>query len=102
MSDSFNISQCADFLHVNESTVSEMAIAGEIPGAKIGRAWVFLKEDVVSYLRNEIAKQTALRKKEADMKKPKEYFPKSSIVMVKAAQKTSRRRTLPDLSSYPM
>ncbi|NDI85125.1 helix-turn-helix domain-containing protein [Undibacterium crateris] len=100
MSDSLNIRQCADLLHVNESTVSEMAISGEIPGAKIGRAWVFLKEDVISYLRNEISKQTAVRKKEADEKKPKEKFPESSLVMIKGAPKVSRKRVLPDLSAY--
>ena len=36
-----DLHEAADFLKISESTAQEMAANGEIPGAKIGRAWVF-------------------------------------------------------------
>ena len=46
-----NLAEAAEFLHAGEETVREKAVAGEIPGAKIGRAWVFIDIDLAEYLR---------------------------------------------------
>lgn len=57
----FDIKQCADFLKINTCTAMKMAAAGKIPGAKIGRAWVFLEDDLVAYLHEQVRKQTNQR-----------------------------------------
>jgi excisionase family DNA binding protein len=52
-----DIDECAEFLKVNSTDVSEMVGTGELPGARIGRAWVFLEEDLVDYVRTQIRNQ---------------------------------------------
>ncbi len=53
----FDIDECAEFLKVDSTTVSEMAGMGELPGARIGRGWVFLEEDLVEYVRTQVRHQ---------------------------------------------
>jgi len=36
-----NLVQAAAFLHVHEQTLLKLARIGEVPAAKVGRAWVF-------------------------------------------------------------
>ncbi|WP_369598567.1 helix-turn-helix domain-containing protein [Chromobacterium fluminis] len=45
------IGQAAVFLHCCEDTVYQLARKQKLHGRKVGRAWVFLKSDLVSYLR---------------------------------------------------
>ena len=52
-----DIDECAEFLKVKSTDVSEMVGTGELPGARIGRAWVFLEEDLVDYVRTQIRNQ---------------------------------------------
>ena len=40
------------FLKVHPEELRQRAKAGLIPGAKVGRAWVFLQDDLASYLRS--------------------------------------------------
>jgi len=44
--------QAADFLGINKETLRRRAKHDEIPGAKVGKCWRFLEEDLVSYLRS--------------------------------------------------
>jgi excisionase family DNA binding protein len=53
--------ECADFLKIDRTTLLRLANAGEITGAKIGRAWVFLEDDVVAYLKRQAIEQTRAR-----------------------------------------
>lgn len=48
----YNLQQAADFLGLHQQTVRQRVLLGEIPGAKVGRCWMFLIEDLVSYLRS--------------------------------------------------
>jgi len=48
----FNLYQAADFLKMHWQTLREKAVRGEIPAAKPAKQWVFLKADLVSYLRS--------------------------------------------------
>jgi hypothetical protein len=41
----------AAFLHIHPVTLQEKARAGEIPGAKIGKCWVFVDVDLVEHIR---------------------------------------------------
>ena len=60
----FNIGEAADFLKVHRNTVLQLVERGDFPGAKIGRAWVFLVEDLIAYLREQTHKQMSQRRKE--------------------------------------
>jgi hypothetical protein len=46
-----NLQQAADFLKIHPVTLGQKARAGEIPGAKIGKAWVFVEIDLTDYIR---------------------------------------------------
>ncbi len=64
-----DIDECAEFLKVNDTTVFAMAGSGELPGARIGSAWVFLEDDLVEYLRTQVRcqrreRQSALLEKQ--------------------------------------
>lgn len=41
----------ASLLRVSSKTVLSLARAGVLPGEKVGRAWRFLKSDVLAYVR---------------------------------------------------
>ena len=46
--DTLDVAGAADYLKMGEDTVRRKARTGEIPGAKIGRRWVFLKGDLAA------------------------------------------------------
>jgi hypothetical protein len=46
------LADAAAFLRMHPEEVRRRAKAGVIPGAKAGRAWVFLEEDLAHYLRS--------------------------------------------------
>jgi excisionase family DNA binding protein len=47
-----NLQQAAEFLKIHPVTLQAKAKSGEIPGAKPGKCWVFIDEDLVEYLRS--------------------------------------------------
>ena len=47
-----SLTEAAKFLRVHPETLRQLARQGKIPGAKVGRAWVFLEEDLAEYLRS--------------------------------------------------
>ncbi len=57
-----NLEEAASLLHMHSTTLKERAKAGEIPGAKIGRAWVFHEDVLDEYLRAEIDRQVQERR----------------------------------------
>ena len=57
-----DLREAADFLKVSEATAQEMAATGELPGAKIGRAWVFLLDDLADWLRQQVRAQREERR----------------------------------------
>jgi excisionase family DNA binding protein len=56
-----DLTEAASILKVHENTVMELVGDGIIPGAKIGRAWVFLDDDLLDYVKREITRQSAAR-----------------------------------------
>lgn len=48
-------------LNVHENTVFKLIETGTLPAAKIGRAYVLLCKDVMAYVENMVAQQTAQR-----------------------------------------
>lgn len=51
--ETLDLYEAADFLKMHWQTLREKALAGLIPGAKLGKRWVFLKEDLVSSIRSQ-------------------------------------------------
>lgn len=58
---SMDLLECAEFLKVDRTTAMKLAQRGEIVGARVGRAWVFLEDDVVAFLRKTAQQQTLCR-----------------------------------------
>ncbi|MCP5345367.1 MAG: helix-turn-helix domain-containing protein [Pseudomonadales bacterium] len=50
--ETLDLQEAADFLKLHWQTVRERAKSGDIPAAKLGRRWVFLKADLVLYLQS--------------------------------------------------
>lgn len=42
--------ECAVLLRCTPEQVEELARAGEIPGLKLGRGWLFVRSDLLAYL----------------------------------------------------
>jgi excisionase family DNA binding protein len=51
VNESWGIKEAAAFLRIHPDTLAERARVGEIPGCKVGRAWVFMPELLADYLR---------------------------------------------------
>lgn len=51
----------AALMNVHPRTVEAMARDGRLPAAKIGRAYVLLQDDVMAFIAQQIASQTAER-----------------------------------------
>lgn len=58
----YDIHEAAEFLKVDRTTALDLAGSGELPGAKVGRSWVFLESDLVEYLRDRVRQQTNERR----------------------------------------
>ena len=94
----YDINEAADFLKVDRATALDLAGSGELPGAKVGRAWVFLESDLVDYLRDKVRRQTTERREETALRQRKSKEP-----LTYAAQPSIRRKRelpkLPELGS---
>jgi len=51
-----DLSEAAAFLKMHPEEVRRRAKLGLIPGAKAGRAWVFIDEDLAAWLRERYSK----------------------------------------------
>ncbi|WP_234975008.1 helix-turn-helix domain-containing protein [Variovorax paradoxus] len=80
--------QCAELLRCTPDQVEELARAGEIPGLKLGRGWIFMYADLLLFLA-EKAREEALQRR---MKRQ----PHAPLPMVKP-----RRQTPPALPALP-
>lgn len=92
-----DIDECAEFLKVDRTTVMRLAGIGELPGAKIGRAWVFLQDDLVAYLRTKVNQQMRLRAAEQEIDEHLATAKASPMVVVPAPKRTMRK-SLPTLA----
>lgn len=48
--DTIDAEECAVLLRCTPKQVEELARAGEIPGLKFGRPWLFVRADLLAYL----------------------------------------------------
>jgi hypothetical protein len=76
-----NLSEAAAFLHMHPEEVRTRAKRGLIPGAKIGRCWVFIDADLADFIRSQYpvrrqalpVRDFALETAEWSPRKQKEY-----------------------------
>lgn len=47
-----SLPEAAQFLGVHKETARNLAASHRLPGAKVGRSWRFLEDDLVTYLRS--------------------------------------------------
>jgi hypothetical protein len=47
-----DLKQAAQFLRLHPEELRQRAKRGLIPGAKVGRSWVFIEDDLVQYVRS--------------------------------------------------
>ena len=90
----YDIAEAADFLKVDRTTVLELAGLGELPGAKVGRAWVFLESDLVEYLRDRVRRQTNERREAAALRSTRRPVTDNHTC---TGRRIQSRRTLPQL-----
>src|SRR6266568_8329408 len=48
-----DLKAAAAFLHIHPVTLQEKTRSGEIPGAKIGKCWVFVEVDLIEHIRSQ-------------------------------------------------
>jgi excisionase family DNA binding protein len=65
------LDEAAKILRCSESTVQQKAAAKEIPATKIGRAWVFIPDDLFAYIRSQYGKEKTKAKKWRSQKEVK-------------------------------
>lgn len=95
------INESSEILHCEKSKLLELVTNGKIPGAKIGRSWVFLEEDLYEFVRTEARRQQEATLKEKArryeiMNKPHPSNEELSTLM--RPKKIGRRRQLSDLT----
>ena len=52
-----NLRQAAELLNIHPATLQEKARTGEIPGARIGKCWVFIEFDLIQHIRAQYARR---------------------------------------------
>lgn len=87
MTDTLDLTEAAQILKISEQSVQELAASGDLPGAKIGARWVFLREDVIDWIRAQVRAQQA-RRREAVA---------SHERVATVINRASRRKKLPQL-----
>lgn len=101
----FDIDEAAEFLKINRQYALQLSQTGVLPGAKIGRAWVFLEDDLKDYLRSEVRKQQRMRQIEADIDgqqvASRNFAEKQTPDVISLPARPGRKsRNLPDLDAY--
>ena len=89
--ETIDLDAAAGMLFMQPASVRKKAARGEIPGAKIGRSWIFIKSDLLAHIRR-------LTESRQDAKTTIE--PAQRITTERKASPRTRRRALPCLDSY--
>lgn len=94
--ETMDIHEVASLCRAEPETIAQYARAGVLPGTKMGKGWVFLHDDVITFLRQRIAEETQLRRAKTNGSKDE------NAVAVLATPIARRRRTaLPTLPTLP-
>lgn len=100
-----DLASVASYLGAKAETVAQLARNGELPGAQIGKGWIFLREDVLAFLRMRIAQETDARraaKAGTHPQDPREAaLTELHAVAVAYPRGRTRRTVLPPLPDLP-
>ena len=68
MNETLDMTEAAELLKISASLMQELASTGVVIGARVGKGWVFIRQDLMDYLRAETRRQTNERRaaQEAD------------------------------------
>lgn len=90
--ETLGVEEVAALLRAEASTVMQFARRGDLPGTRLGKGWVFLREDVMTFLRQQIANDTEDRRRQAS---------KAVIAVTMPVGGRSRRAKIPVLPALP-
>lgn len=73
----------ADFLYMHPETLKKLAVNGEVPAARIGSKWIFLKHHLAEWLASKYnckwqAEQSAAREEKTEWHSAKQKEPAST------------------------
>lgn len=100
--ETLDLNGVAALLIAEPETVVQYARTGELPGTRVGKGWIFLREDVLGFLRQRIDRDTEMRRlahADAIAKKnqPKARSTPGVLGVLAAPRKKTRRTQLPQL-----
>jgi hypothetical protein len=72
--ESYDLQQAAAFLNMHPDTLQRKAAAGEIPGAKIGKNWVFINIHLVQFVSEQYADRQTERKSADEKENEKWHY----------------------------
>jgi excisionase family DNA binding protein len=88
-----DVVEASTLLRADPETVLQFARKGQLPGTRIGKSWVFLREDVIGFLKGQIARDTEERRRR--------QTPVSADAVLVPILTNKRRRQLPALPALP-
>lgn len=91
--ETLDLAQAAAMLFAEPETVSKLARCGELPGTQVGKGWVFMRDDVLAFLRIRIARDTEQRRRKSEAV--------GTALAIAAPARPSRRRKPPELPQLP-
>lgn len=99
--ETMDLQTAANYLGAKAETISQLARKGELPGAQIGKGWIFLREDVLDFLRKRIASETEARRAASNNSSNRISNDDGSVQPVAVLQTRTRRRAPPLLPQLP-
>lgn len=99
--ETMDLQTAAAYLGAKAETISQLARKGDLPGAQIGKGWIFLREDVLDFLRKRIAAETEARRAMRDNESESVGKENDVAQPVAVLQTRTRRRALPPLPGLP-
>jgi hypothetical protein len=91
--ETLDLQDVAILFRAEPETIAQYARSGELPGTKMGKSWIFLREDVLAFLRKRILEETEERRgKCTDLAAP--LLPEAVLLI---PEPRTRRTTLPVL-----
>jgi hypothetical protein len=88
--ETLDIHEVAALCRAEPDTIAQYARSGVLPGTKMGKGWVFLRDDVITFLRERIADETRQRRAQAETRAPDH-----ELIALQVAPAPRRRRNAP-------
>lgn len=90
--DTLGVNETAKYLKCSINTVRSKAASGEIPGAKIGKRWVFLRGELAEFIRTKYIEQISKYDCRPDVVK----YPKGKDPIILRARHEAKMRKMRD------